>query len=73
MKSFLESSEEDTPYVLFYENIEYISNNKEQLSKPIQLRAPQEQFVRKDDENFVNTLRKTTFNLQPSNYLFFDK
>lgn len=73
MKSFLESSEEDTPYVLFYENIEYISNKKEQLTKPVQLRSPQEQFVRKDDENFVNSLKKTTFNLQPTNYLFFNK
>ncbi len=41
------------------------------LSQPIILREPQDNFVKKDNEAYLNSQKKTPFQLKPINFNFF--
>jgi hypothetical protein len=43
------------------------------LSQPIILREPQDKFVKKDNETYLSSQKKTPFQLKPINFNFFMK
>lgn len=70
----MDTNDGDTPYILFYQRKNHISDKKQELMKPIVLRKPLEDYVNKDNLEEVKSKQKKILPLfNPFQLPFFKK